>query len=804
MEETPSKKSTFEIKNYILKLIAYWYLFAISFALGFIFYTINNRFAETNYSINTTIMLSDELQNTQAVVGALKLFDNRKNYENEFGVLKSFQLNYEVIKELDFAISYFKDEFFRRDVELYKETPFIVKLDTTLNQSNYFTCHLKFISANEFRIWFDGSGKKYKLRFDENFNSEWMNFKIEKNENLNLDFNKLVGNEYYFYKNDPENLARYYQSKLNVDLRSPNSSILWLWTDGPVKERIVDYINKLVEIYLRKGLEDKNRVVINTINFIDRQLSGIIDSLTSTEDLLQYYKQNNKILDIDKEASMLFSELEELYEEKKVLGLKQAFYQYQLKDLQDNKELKNRISPAFLNISDPILESFILQYQQLQTEEIVIGYDVKKGLPNLDIVRLKKEAITKEIQDHILNTIKAIEHNTDELNQKIAQIDGKLQKIPSVERELQNIQRRFNLNDNIYTFLLQKRTEAGITMSTNSPGARVLDKARYENVVKNAPLPGANRSKTMAICFIIPIIFITVKEFFNNKIIAKADVEKGTNLPILGSIGKNTFQDSIPVGSRPKSPVAESFRLVKANLKYLLVDRRNVIISVNSTVSGEGKTFCSVNLAALLALSNQKTLIVDVDLRKPKVHFAFDHPNIIGLSSLLIGDCSIDEIIYDTRIRNLDFIPSGKIPVNPAELIESERMSQLIENLRSKYDYIIFDTPPVAHVADSILLSRFTDLNIFVIRQNYSSKNVLPVIEEIRKNKRMQKMSLIINDVNPSMIFGLKSGYGFSYGYSYGYGYGDGQGYYELPVKQKGIFSKMGYRFYNFLKGIFS
>jgi tyrosine-protein kinase Etk/Wzc len=804
MEEIPTKKSTFEIKNYVLKLIAFWYLFIISFVIGFIYYTIDNRFAESNYTTNATIMLSDDLQSTQAVVGALKLFDTRKNYENEFGVFKSYDLNYETVRALDFTISYFKDEFFRTDVELYKKTPFIVKLDTTKNQSNYVNCYLKFVSPDEFSISFKGSLIKKKLKFGERFESDILNFTIEKNENQNPNYKDLVGNEYYFFKNDLNSLAKNYQNSLNVDLRSPNSSILWLWMSGPVPERIIDYINKLVEIYLKKSLDDKNRVVMSTIAFIDNQLGGIIDSLAGTEDLLQVYKQKNKILDIDKESSMQFTELDQYYQEKKVLGLKKAFYKYQLEDLTENNELKNSISPAFLDISDPVLESFIMQYQELKAEEVVIGYDVKKDLPNLDIVKLKQKNLTSEIKNHIQSTIKAIEHNIKELDLKISQIDSELQKIPAIERELQNIKRRYDLNDNIYTFLLQKRTEAGITMSSNSPGAKILDVASSQNVIQNAPMPGANRTKTIVICFIIPILIIAIKEFFNNKIIDKADVAKGSSIPVLGSISNNSFKDPIPVKSKPKSPVSESFRLVKANLKYLLVDIPNPVISVNSTVSGEGKTFCSVNIAALLANSNHKTLLIDVDLRKPKVHLAFDHPNISGLSSVLIGDNTVDDVLFQTHIKNLYLITSGKIPINPAELIESERMQVLMDNLKKQYEFIVIDTPPVAHVADAIILSRYTDLNIFVIRQNYSSKNVLPVIEEILKNKRMKKMGAIINDVNPSVIFGLKYGYGFGYGYSYGYGYGDGQGYYEQDISKEGFFTMVGRRFYNFLKNIFN
>ena len=324
----------------------------------------------------------------------------------------------------------------------------MVKLDTSKKQTDWLKVEVKFISVDEMLISIDNPKTERKLKFGESFTSDELSFTIEKNNLLDSDYSQLVGNNYYFYKNNFNSLVNYYQGKLNVDMRSPNSSILWLWTDGPVPERIVDYINKLVEIYLKKKLEDKNRVVKNTILFIDSQLEGVMDSLSDAEDRLLFYKQNNKILDIGKEGEQLFSELEDMQEEKKILELKNAFYQYQLDDINKNGELTSTISPAFLDIQDPVLESLILQYQKLESEKVVLGYDVKKEMPNVDIIKLKMTNLLNEIKTHILNTLKALDHNSKQLDQKMNLIDLKLRQMPNVEREIQNIQRRFNINDN--------------------------------------------------------------------------------------------------------------------------------------------------------------------------------------------------------------------------------------------------------------------------------------------------------------------------------------------------------------------
>lgn len=803
-EQIQSRSSSFDIKNYLLKLIAHWYFFAIAIIIGFGYDYIQSRFAVNIYTINSTMILSDELQNTQAVVGGLNIFDNRKNYENEFGVLKSYALNEAALKELDLDISYFKDEHFKSDVDIYKSAPFIVVPDSSKIQTDWIQCKLTIVSDQEYILKIEDEGYEKQLKFGQNFESDYLNFKIVKNEKLNPDFNQLIGNKYYFYKNNFNSLVKSFQNSLNVDLRSPNSSILWLWIEGTVPERIVDYLNKLTEVYLKQSLEAKNRIVYNTIQFIDAQLEGVIDSLDDVEDKLQIFKQSNQILDIGKEGEMLFSELDNLNKERKLLEIKKSFYEYFSKDLKENGELTTEISPSFLDIEDPVLDNLLAEYKKTKLEIEILNYDVKKNVPNLDIANLKVSSIQAELKAHIVTSLKAISYSERDINKKIDLIDSKLRQIPSVEREILNIQRRYKLNDNIYTFLLEKRTEAGITMASNSPGAKVLDKAKYENVVFKSPIRGDNRTKIIFITLLIPMLIIVISEFLNNKIIDKSDVEKSCNVPILGSVSKNLIKEELPVASAPKSPVTESFRLVKTNLQFLLLESKNPIISVNSTIGGEGKTFCSANLAAIYARSKKKTLLIGLDLRKPKTHLIFNHPNTIGLSNYLIGHNTLSEVIVSTDIQNLYILPSGPVPPNPAELIESERMTNLYNELRTMFDFVIIDTPPVAHVADALIIAKHCDANLFIIRQNYSSKNVLKIVEELRVAKKMLHMGIIINDVNPSVIFGLKFGYGFNYGYNYGYGYEGGQGYYDNPVARQNIFTSLSQKFFAFLKKLFS
>ena len=799
-----NEQKSFDIKNYLLKLIVYWYLFVISITIAFSINYYNNRFAISQYISNSTIILKDELQTTQKVIGGLNLFDNRNNLENEIGILKSYSLTKKALEELDFEISYFKHEKYRSDVDLYKSSPFVVQLDSSKQQANYYKCYITILSETKYKLYIKNNEFTKTLKFGETFSNASITFKIVKRNNFKNNFKTYINKEYYFYKNDMISLIKSYKSRININLRSPNSSILWLWLNGTVKQRMIDYQNKLAKLYLQRRLDDKNKIVKNTINFIDSQLKIVVDTLSDVEDNLQGYKQTNQIIDISKEGEILFDELVALQSEKKMVKLKLNFYKYLKTNISEQKDASSILLPGFIDVQDKILNSSLEKLEDLKSKKEILEFDVKKDLPNYNKLEFQIKKIENSLTLHIDKSINLQKYNLVEVNKKTSNTYSQLRKIPKVEREIINIQRNYKLNDNIYSFLLKKRTDATITLATNSPGAKILDLARVENITKQSPKPGDNRTKLIFISLIIPILIIIIKEFFNNKIIEKSDIEKNTTVPIIASISRNTSKDNIPIFTQPNSPISEAFRLFKTNIKYLLIDKNNPIIVISSTISGEGKSFCSTNLSAIFAKSEKKTLLIGLDLRKPQLHKAFNNDNKIGLSTYLIGYNEIDEIIVNTEIENLFFIPSGPIPPNPAELIESEKMKNLLSDLKKQFDYIIIDTPPIAHVTDTMLIANYSDVNIFIVRQGYSSKNVLNVINEAIEKGNLKNTGILINDINQSIRYGLKNGYGFSYGFNYGYGAKDGQGYFNHIETNNTIFKKIDKAFYDMLSKIFS
>ena len=366
-----------------------------------------------------------------------------------------------------------------------------------------------------------------------------------------------------------------------------------------------------------------------------------------------------------------------------------------------------------------------------------------------------------------------------DMDKRIVEVEKEARKLPATERELIGIERKFNLNNDIYTYLLEKRAESGIAQASNIPNNKILDIARVDNAAKVSPKNSMNYMIALVIGLAIPLVIILMFDYFNNKIIDKSDIENNTNVPIMGSIGHNHDESDLPIVQNPKSSIAESFRSIRTNIQYLLPEKERNIILISSTISGEGKTFVATNLSIIIAMSGKKTLLMGLDLRKPKIHNDFNVNNDVGLSTYLINETSYEDVIRPTDIENLYIATSGPIPPNPAELLEKPLMKDFFDKAREEFDYVILDTPPVAIVTDAILLTQFTDTNIFIVRQKYSSKNVIQYIDELYNKKNIKNLSLLVNDVKiPSYGYGYDYYLGYSYGYGYGYGQHYGQGYY--------------------------
>jgi capsular exopolysaccharide synthesis family protein len=400
------------------------------------------------------------------------------------------------------------------------------------------------------------------------------------------------------------------------------------------------------------------------------------------------------------------------------------------------------------------------------------------------IVKLNEQILTtkKALLETINNLVENARMSLNEIDRRIGALEAESKKLPAKQQELINYQRNYQFTDDTYKYLMQRRAEAQILRASNTPDNEILDEARIEKTVRVAPRNAMNMLVAFILGLLIPALYLFLKNFFNTSITDRKDVEKLTRFPIIGTVAQTSDKNPLVVINNPKSPIAESFRSIRTNIEYITQGKPQSVILVTGDTPDIGKTFNSINVASIYALYGKKTVLLGFDMRKPKLFQEFGITNNVGLSSFLSNQESIDNIIQNTRVLpNLDVIPSGPIPPNPAEMIASDKCTELFDELKKRYDYIVIDTPPLGLVTDAFLLMRYSDANIFIVRQGHTNKNIFgSVIKDLED--RNISIAIVINGVET----GKSYGYGkYSYGYGYGYGYGYDSDYYGEDTEGK-------------------
>jgi capsular exopolysaccharide synthesis family protein len=476
------------------------------------------------------------------------------------------------------------------------------------------------------------------------------------------------------------------------------------------------------------------------------------------------------------------------------LILQKKYYQYLQEYINTKNATGDIVSPGAMGVANGSLERLVEELATLQQEKSKLKVNISGDLPAVTLIDNSIKDIKSMIAENISSSMESLENAIKDSDTRISAVEAEINKLPGTERKLINIQRKFDLNNTVYTYLLEKKAEAGIARASTVSDNRIIDHAESFNSAMISPKTRQNYVMALAFGLLIPIILILLIDFFNNKIIDKKDVEKGTDAPVIGYISHNEYKSDIPVNAKPGSTLAESFRSVRTSLKYFIHDNEKPIIAISSTISAEGKTFISINLATIIAMLGKKVLLVGLDLRKPRIHKILEAENGKGMSTYLCGDNKYEEIIQLTTIENLFYAPAGPVPPNPAELIETGKMKDFIERAKKDFDYIIIDTPPIAIVTDALLIAPYVDMYLLVVRQRYTSKNTLELIQELYKNGTLKNLGIVINDINLSGYYGygLRYGYSMGYGYSYGYNYYDQGNYgrYGYSDKSKGYYTE--------------
>jgi capsular exopolysaccharide synthesis family protein len=767
-----------DIKTLLQKLSLRWYYFLFTMcavlALAFLFV----EFTPRVYLIRASIMLNTEVKSgiqSEKFLKEMELFTPKTEIDDEIGILKSYDLIRTAIRKLDFGVSYLERKNFKT-VEKYRDFPFTVVLDSTVNQLVGVPIFITRTSDKTFSV--DVSGKDLgTFNFRENRAGESIAaidihavcFNDKPFEHKNLRFKIKFsdspfqpdsdGAQRYFVIHDLNSVAEQYQDNMDVKPITRESNIVEISLKGSVPAKEILFMNTLMEVYVMKELEERNQLGLKTIDFIDGQLGNVSEELKQAESSLESFRSRKNILDINATAENLTKNLDRLEIDKLKLESKLKFYQSIDRALEKGNDLKNVVVPSTFGLEDPLLNDLILELSRLNQERTGLKYSAKEGNPITDVIDLKIANHRKALLENVNNFIDASGSAITELNRQIDQIQYGIRSLPRSERELVNIQRKFDFNDNVYNYLLEKRAEAGIAIASNMVEKRIVDRAKQ--VGREPVFP--NKKLILLLAFVagfgVSVGIIIVKDLVSENIVTIQDVEKSTRIPFVGTITHGSKRErASPIVAHTKSELGESFRSLRVNLQYLNLDKENNVIGVTSSIINEGKTFCSINLAASVALSGRRTVLIDADMRRPRIASAFKIKRDKGLSTFLAGNCTVPEIIVSTPIDKLDIITSGPLPANPLDLIGHPRMEELIRKLRQTYNTIVIDSPPIGYVAEYIIIKGHTSLNLYVVRSNYTSRYHLEKINKLYKEKKIQNVSIVLNDARLST-----NGYRYAY-----------------------------------------
>ncbi len=779
-------------KNIILKFLDFKWFFATTIGIAVVGAFFYNKYTPRTYQNSTTILISSEKNTSnflksQNFMDGLNLLNEKSNIDNEIGIITSFENVQKTINNLNFQVSYFaeRDIFLNKifdnppvDItrELYKNSPIRVEMDASKPQPIYLRFDVEILSNEEFILTASGEDEqiynyidnqivgsvdsvffKRKFKFGEQIATDFMNFKVMLTDDYPKNYNK--SENLYFYFNHMNFITLEYRASITTETTTQASTLLKVSVTGSNYQKITDFLNELTNVYLNQNLEKKNRIALSTVEFIDSQISDISDSLRNAETKLRNFRSANQVMDLSYQGQQIFDKMNNLETEKANLEMQKRYYSY-LKDYFDsNQQLTDLVAPSSMNVVDPVLTELITQLIQAGSErQNLMREGGSKQNLYLNQIDSKIENLKKTIQENVNNNLNTLKMSMNEIDYRIKRLSGDISKLPRTELQLMGYQRKFKLNDAIYTFLMQKRAEAQIARASNTPDYEVVDRAR---IIVDAPIsPKRKMNYLIAIMigFIIPASTIMLKDFFNNKITDRREIEHMTNIPIIGHIFHNNKKTATVISDFPKSAISESFRSVRTNLQILSQGKTKQLLVVTSSSSGEGKSFTAINMASAFALFGRKTLLLGFDLRRPMLYQDFGLTNMLGISSYLSNRALLEDIIQPTPLENLDLISAGPIPPNPVELIASDKTSEFIARLRNIYDYIIIDTAPVGVVADTYLLMNYADVNIFVTRQNTTIKqNFASTIQNIESNK-ISNLTILLNDVYPK-----KGGYGYGY-----------------------------------------
>ena len=776
------ENSNFDLMEWVVRIIRHWYLFVIAAVIAFSLAYLKNKRVIERYLTTGTMIIKESSGGGYGSASIMQGFGvgaGYTNVNNQLIILGSYDLIARTVDSLPFMnVEYItKGRFKTRNI--YRNSPISVEYSHVdpMAYAQLFRCTVQDDGSLLINTFDEKIAFSYVTHYGEELETSLFTARIWPTNML-----LSPGQHIYFRFRTRESLTDEFSSRLQLNFLTERSTVLGIQLVGETPERDREFIDKLCDIYLLQNVERKNMVAEKSIAFINDQLEVLQHSLTQSEGAMTNFRQENKFVDVNSYAGGLMSKVNQYDQQQMALRLKETYLDYLSNYLDQKIDQGSVIAPATLGLNEPMLMQLVQQLNDLH---------IQRGeLSQKNVYYTKFTSDINNVKSAIAEVVKSMQTSLDiekkDLDIRMREVEREIKNLPKKELQMVAIERNYRIDDNYYTFFLQKRAEAEIQKAGNTPDSEIMDRARTTYAM-NSKEKRKNTVSYLAFGLLIPLLILILSELLNNKIRSPKEADKLSVFDVLGSLRHVKSQNPIYAQQKPRSSYAEMLRNIRMRIEFKVLRKTNIAMTITSTESGDGKTFISTNLASLYSMTGHPTILVDMDIRKPNVHEKLGLETKMGVTNYLIGDCELDDIIIHNDKLGFDVISAGTVPPNPGELIRSEKLSEMFNILRQRYTFLIIDSSPVGIVPDAMALIEQTDVTLYVLRCMSTDKRFAKQTLENLALHHKDKINLILSDThaNKSSSAGYGYGYGASYGYGYGYGYEYGYGYGNSNSKKK-------------------
>lgn len=786
------QKGSVTIRDFIARYLKYVPLSLFALVLFIIMAYLKIRYSSPAYLVQSSLLVNNDRGENDAdkngKMGQLFMFAPTVNLANELEVLKSHSIMQRVVRDLHLQYQYYNKGNIRSTL-IYGASPIVLNMLSTTDSLHGFSLIVNVLNDKEFLL----NGGKTAYHFGQPFTYGYARCVVDRNPSVLLQ--EFPTRDYIASWKPEFDAASEVIGALKVSQLNDMATIL---SFSMVTENIAlgrDALNTLMAVYDSTIVEDKNRVSVITLRFIDDRLDALKKDLGGVERGISDLMGENMTMDL-KDLSKTYQDvLAEQINKQAELGVQIEVNKWLIDYIRDAVN-EYKIVPNNLGTPEPALTAMILQYNQLQVQREA----ALKTTPAKNPMIVTMEVTLAKLRRDIVQTLENVRQSyiiaQNSLEARQRQYMSRMQALPAKSMKSIDIERQQKVLEDLYSFLLQKKLETSMSSASSISNVKVLETA----VGNERPISPNSKSiygGYIAVGLILVVGIIAIFEMFNDKVNSKVELEKAVDAPILGEVCHSEDPNTLVVTANSRRFIAEQFRIIRTNLQYVLNKSSKSVIMITSSFSGEGKSFISTNIGAVMALSGKRTVVMEFDIRKPKILSALDLKRKMGITNYIIGMADLNEMLVPVEgFDNFFVIPCGPIPPNPAEILLDPRLDDLMKIVKQAFDVVILDTAPIGLVSDAVHLGQYADCSLYIVRRGYTPRKLLIMIEQLYREKRIPKISLILNDVK--LGNGYFGGYYEGYGYGYGsYGYGQNSGYFEREPGngRVNVFKKMGKTF---------